>query len=137
MEFALIEHVKFFDGYFDAVGRVFTTDEILIAPWVRIIKAGESIESLLSAEVVSSATVERMAVSFEKDICAFLGRDPRERLLFYLIDYFDWFDVFSETCLCTKFQLSGDGVPEKHMAYVIKCNNEIDVLVYLSAAAKG
>ncbi len=137
MKFSIIDHVKFYDGYFDAVGRIFTTNEILIAPVVRVIGNDESIESLLSAKVVSLVTVEKMAVSFEKDISVFLGKDPRERLLFYLVDYFDWFDGFSETCICTKFELSGNDVPEKYLAYIISCNNEIDILVYLYEKAKS
>jgi hypothetical protein len=137
MKTSIKDHLIFFDGYFDAVGRLFSTSEILISPTVREIHQDESIESLLSAKIVETIEVEKMAVDFEKEIADFLNRDPRERVLYYLIEYFDWFNEFSESCVCNKYKLSGSDVPEKHIAYILSCNKKIDILIYLYEKPKN
>jgi len=136
MDFSIEQHVKFFDGYFDAVGRLYTTNTILIAPAVRILENGDSIESLLSATIEKAENIEDVAIDFEKEIAKFLKADARERILFYLTDYLDWFNKFSESFKCIKYKLAGKEIPNKYLAYVLTCNDNIKVLVYLYEKSK-
>lgn len=72
-------------------------------------------ESLQHLAIVGTTPVENMVTEFAIDIARFLGTDPRNRLVFYLIECFDWFKQFSDNCVCERVRLSGDGFPDDHV----------------------
>ena len=48
-----------------------------------------------------------MVREFERDISQFLNTDPKNRLRFYLTEYFCLYKHSSDTCLCEKLRLEG------------------------------
>jgi hypothetical protein len=137
MNFSPNDHTLFFDGYLDAIGRLFTTDEVLVAPAARVIKDDETIESILECEIQEAQVIENITGTFEKEISKFLDHDPRQRILFYLIEYFAWYSEFSHSCKCKKYTLKGNDLPKEYLAYVITCNDNIDVLIYIYKKQKN
>ena len=121
----------YFDGYLDAVGRQFSTNETLVALSSRVLDGQVSIEDILSSNEYKFIAAENNEINFEEDISTFLVTDPRERLLFYLVEYFEWFKQFSETYSCEKLHLSGDNAPDKYLGYLLTCNKNIKIFVYI------
>ena len=121
----------YFAGYLDAVGKQFSTNETLIASSSRIIDEQTTVEEVLSSTEYSFLELENNDSKFESEISSFLDTDPREKLLFYLVEYFDWFEHFSESYTCKKLALSGAGAPDKYLGYLLTCNKNINILIYI------
>jgi hypothetical protein len=84
--FSVPSHTLFFNGYLDAVGRHFSDDERLCALTVAVTPS--TILERLS--IVGTTPVQDMVRAFDGDIAKFLHTDSRNRLVFYLIEYFVW-----------------------------------------------
>jgi hypothetical protein len=123
-DFSVPSHTTFFAGYLDAVGRHYSDDSRLCAITAAVLPA----ELLEGLAIISATPVENMVQEFDRDIAEFLNADPRSRLLFYLMDYFDWYKQFSDTCLCEKLRLKGRDLPDDHIAYRLSIDHKHEVL---------
>jgi hypothetical protein len=86
-DFSVPSHTLFFDGYLDAVGRHYTDDGRLCA-----LTAAVSPSRILERQsIVRTTPVEDMVTDFDRDIAKFLHTDSRNRLVFYLVEYFVWY----------------------------------------------
>ena len=131
------DHAIRFDGYLDAVGRQFTTNETLVAVASRILDRNVVVEDIINSKEYEFLEMGNNSISFEKEISSFLNTDPKERLLFYLIEYFEWFKQFSETYTCKKLNLSGANAPDKYLGYLLNCNEHLKILIYIYEKAKN
>ena len=112
-EFSVPSHTIYFAGYLDAVGRHYTDEKRLCALTAALMPS-----AILDGRTITTTTpVDNMVREFEHDISRFLNTDPRDRLVFYLTEYFSWYKDFSGTCVCEKLQLDGAGLPHHHVAY--------------------
>ena len=103
--FSVPSHTTYFADYLDAVGRHYTTDKRLCALTVAVMPC-----TILDGFAIKAAMpVENMVREFEQDISLFLNSDPRNRLLFYLTEYFSWYKDFSDSCICERLKLEGEG----------------------------
>jgi hypothetical protein len=93
-EFSVPSHTTFFAGYLDAVGRHYSDERRLCAISAAVMPA-EFREHLA---IVNATPVDNMVRDFDRDIAKFLSTDSRNRLVFYLIEYCDWYKQFSDTC---------------------------------------
>lgn len=132
MQISVPEHTRFFDVFLDAVRRIYTTDDLLYGLSAWIIPKNSSIEALLNAKVIYSENIKEITVAFEKSTSDLLQSDPRERLIFYLVEYFSWFIKFTHSCECTSVKLEGKDILLKHIAYLLKINDKYKVSVFLS-----
>jgi hypothetical protein len=132
-EFSVSSHTTYFAGYLDAVGRQFSTASQRCNLAVQVMPS-----TMLDRFSVKSAhPVERMIGDFQHDICKFLGADPKAPLLFYLIEYFSWYNHFSDVCSCEKLSLEGEGLSPDHFAYRLKVNNQSEVVFLASWGTRG
>ncbi len=136
MEFSIKEHTVYFAGYLDAVGRVYSNDKYLYGLSARRIPNDSSLEKKVNISIIESKSIKNMVVHFEKAISELLKTDPRQRLLFYLIDYFSWFQEFSDSCVCEECVLSGEIVPENYKAFMLHINGSFDIFILLSIQEK-
>ncbi len=127
----------FFDGYLDAVSRQFSTDKSLIASSSRILDSEVCIADIVSTNEYKLIRSENEDADFEREISKFLGADSKERLVFYLVEYFEWFKHYSETFSCEKLFLSGVDSPKNYLGYLLTCNEQIKVLVYVYEKTKS
>lgn len=127
-EFSVPSHTIFFDGYLDAVGRHYTDDRRLCA-LTAAVTPSRILERL---SIVSTTPVEDMVEAFDCDIAKFLHTDSRNRLVFYLIEYFAWYKQFSDICECEKVRFTGEDFPHEHIAYrlFIDHTHEVFFLAY-------
>ncbi len=130
------DHMQYFAGYLDAVTRFYTTGKILYASAVILISDQSSIEEELDARIIKEEKLKKMVI-FEKDISSFLDADSKERMLFYLTEYFLWFEDFSDSCECVKYVLSGKNIPTNHLAYKLLVNEKHHIIIYLSESKKA
>lgn len=131
------DHALRFDGYLDAVGRQLSTSETLIAVSTRLLNEQVVVEDIINSKEYEFLELESNNIGFEKEISSFLNTDPRERLLFYLIEYFEWFERFSETYTCKKLRLSGANAPVKYLGYLLTCNTNINLFIYVYKKSKS
>ena len=125
-EFSVPLHTLFFAGYLDAVGRHYTDDKRLCALTVT-----DAPSKILDGYAIKTKTpVENMVREFDRDISRFLNTDPRDRLLFYLTEYFCWYKHISHTCECEKLQLEGGALSHDHIAYRLFVDHEHEVLFF-------
>lgn len=103
-EFSIAEHVLFLNGYFDAVGRVLTTDSELWS--VSALDANQVMDGnvVFGAPICKRTAVENWSREFGSLVEGFLKLDQRSRLGFYLIDYVCWFKEFSRNAKCFKLE---------------------------------
>jgi hypothetical protein len=123
-EFSVPTHTTFFSGYLDAVGRQYT-NERLCALTVRMAPTGSPIEGL---SVSNAAPVENMVKEFQADISRFLNADPKQRIVFYLVDYFCWYKEFSSSCDCYRVMVRGEGITDEQIGFRLNVDNEHDVV---------
>ena len=123
-EFSVPSHTTFFDGYLDAVGRHYTDDRRLCA-LTTTVTPSRILERL---SIVSTTPVEDMVKAFDRDIAHFLNTDSRNRLVFYLIEYFAWYKEFSNICECESVQFRGEDFPLEHIAYRLFIDKTHEVL---------
>jgi hypothetical protein len=123
-EFSIQSHTLYFAGYLDAVGRCYTDEQRLCALTVAVTPA----ITFDGYTIGTKTPVENMAREFEQDLSRFLSTDPRNRLLFYLTEYFCWYEHFSDTCECEKLRLEGDGISHNHIAYRLSVDHKHEVL---------
>jgi len=69
-----------------------------------------------------------MVREFQSDISRFLNADPKQRLLFYLIEYFGWYRDFSTRCECQRVKIGGEGVTGEQIGFRLNVNGEHDVV---------
>ena len=136
MNISIPEHTIYFDGYLDAVGRQYTTDEYLYCLNAYLIN-NSSLQKDFGLSIVESSTVKDMVVEFEKSISKMLNVDPRERLIFYMIEYFMWYQEYTEKCIVQKLVLKGDDLPDNHLAYKLSINDSYEVLFLCHISQKG
>jgi len=136
MEIPTKDHMHYFAGYLDAVTRLYTTEKILYASAVILIPNNSSIEDQLDAKIIKEDKFQKMVI-FEKDISSFLSVDPKERMIFYLTEYFLWFKEFSNSCVCKKYVLSGNNIPDNHLVYKLFVNEKHHIIIYLSKSKKA
>jgi len=120
----------------DAVGRSFTTDKVLYTLSASILSKGSSVEDQLHAHLNNSQNIQDITIDFEKSISEFLKVYPRERIIFYLVEYVQWYKEYTNICICKKHKLSGNSIPEKHLCYELNIDNEYDVLIFISKSEK-
>jgi len=137
MEISVPEHTIYFNGYLDAVGRVYTTDSTLYVLSALIISEDSSLENQLEAKIVESNEVKDIVRDFESGVSELLKTDPRERLIFYLVEYFSWFEEYTKSCKCVSYKLEGENIPPNHIAYTLNVNNKYNVLIYLCILEKN
>ena len=123
-EFSITSHTTFFDGYLDAVGRHYSDERRLCAISVNLMPA----EFLVHLSIASDEPIENMVRDFERDIAKFLNTDSTNRLVFYLIEYFDWYRQFSDTCTCEKVQVRGSDFPDDYIAYRLFIDGAHEIL---------
>jgi hypothetical protein len=132
-EFSVMSHTIYFAGYLDAVGRHYTDEKRLCALTAAVMPS-----VILDGRTIrTTMPVENMVREFERDISQFLNTDPRNRLLFYLTEYFGWYKDFSDTCECVKLQLEGGGLPHDHTAYRLFVDHKHEVLFLAFWKDKG
>jgi hypothetical protein len=132
-EFSVPSHTIYFAGYLDAVGRHYTDEKRLCALIADVMPS-----MILDGRAIKTTTpVENMVKEFERDISQFLNTDPRNRLLFYLTEYFGWYKDFSDTCVCEKLRLEGGGLPHDHTAYRLFVDHKHEVLFLAYWKDKG
>jgi hypothetical protein len=124
-EISVPAHTVRFDGYLDAVGRHFTTDERLCALTVWLAGSRPVLDRFTIKRAVR---VSSLVADFERSISLFLASDPRERLLFYLVEYFSWYQEFFRSCVCEKLSLEGVDIGEEHLAYRLRINDGEEVI---------
>jgi len=132
MQISVPEHTRFFDGFLDAVRRIYTTDDLLYGLSAQIIPKNSSIEALLNAKIIYSEDIKEMTVVFEKSVSDLLQSDSREQLIFYWVEYFSWFIEFTHFCECTSVKLEGKDILLDPIAYLLKINDKYKVSVFLS-----
>ena len=132
-EFSVSSHTTYFAGYLDAVGRQFSTAAR------RCDLAAQLMPSAMldGIEVKSAMPVEKMVVDFEREISRFLNADPRNPLVFYLTEYFGWYDDFSDACTCEKLTLEGGQLSPDYFAYRLQVNHEYEVVFVASWGMRG
>ena len=132
-EFSVPSHTTYFAGYLDAVGRKYSIQGRLCSLTAHVMPT-----LLLDEFRIESAThVDRMTVQFEQDISRFLNADPKDPLVFYLVEYFGWYDDFSDTCTCEKLVLAGGGLSDDYVAYRLVVNGEHEVVFLASWDQRG
>lgn len=136
MEITIPDHTMYFSGYLDAVGRVYTTEEELVSLTSAIVHDKASVDNEYGVEIAEEKVVSEMVASFEKSVSEFLSTDPTERLVFYLVEYFMWFQEYSESCVCKECTLKWKASPDRYLAYKLRVNDDYNVLVILSASKK-
>ena len=128
VEFSVPSHTTFFSGYLDAVGRQFSTRARRCD-----LVARESPSNVLDGIALKAAApIEKMVVDFERNISRFLSADPRTPIVFYLTEYFGWYDDFSDVCTCERLTLEGGDLSPDHFAYRLQVNNEHEVIFLAS-----
>ena len=123
-QFYVPTHTTYFSGYLDAVGRHFTDEKRLCALSIALMPS----TAFDGLAVLSATPVEKMIREFERDIADFLNIDPRSRLVFYLIEYFAWYEEFSATCVCEKLQFGGEDNFSRHFAYRLFVDHRYEVI---------
>lgn len=136
MNLPLPEYVSFLAGYIDAVARAYTDDEFVCASSASLMKDNDTLESLLSVHVEEELEIENMARELEGAVASVLGVEPKDRLLFYLIEYMLWFKEFYASCECRKYKISSALTPDNYFCYVFNVNNKHRVLVAMSYSKK-
>jgi hypothetical protein len=66
-----------------------------------------------------------------------VNTDPKNRLLFYLTEYFGWYRDFSDACECEKLRLEGGGLSHDHVAYRLLVDHKHEVLFLAYWKDKG
>jgi len=124
LSFSVPSHTVYFAGYLDAVGRHYTDEKRLCALTVAVMPS-----MILDRLAIRTTTpVGNMVREFERDISQFLNTDPKNRLLFYLTEYFRWYEDFSDTCECEKLRLEGSDLSGDHTAYRLFVDHKHEVL---------
>jgi len=122
--FSVPSHTLRFEGYLDAVGRHYTDEKQLCALTAALMPS-----KILDNHAIKTASpVENMVREFERDISRFLNTDPRNRLLFYLTEYFCWYKDFSHACVCEKLRLEGGAISHDHIAYRLFVDRQYEVV---------
>jgi hypothetical protein len=128
VEFSVVSHTTYFSGYLDAVGRQFSTGT-LRCDLVSRLSPSNVLDGIA---IKDAAPVEKMVVDFERNISRFLSADPRTPIVFYLTEYFGWYDDFSDMCTCERLTLEGGDLSPDHFAYRLKLNDEHEVIFLAS-----
>jgi hypothetical protein len=123
-QFSVPTHTTYFAGYLDTVGRKFTDGRRLCALSVALMPSA----ILTGLNILGATPVENVVKEFTRGISDFLNTDPRDRLVFYLIEYFVWYEEFSNTCVCEKLQLEGESHLSRHTAYRLFVDHEYEVI---------
>lgn len=85
---------NFLDGYLDEVGRAVSTDTCLYNLALRELEDIERAADVLGVEITALTDVERISREFQSIVEGFLGLNGRDRLSYYLIEYYGWFEAF-------------------------------------------
>ena len=126
--FAIPSHTTYLAGYLDEMVRHYTTEYRLCALTIAVMPC-----SILDGFAIAVASpVEDMVREFEREMSVFLNTDPRSRLLFYLTEYFSWYKDFSESCVCEKLRLEGDGLSPDAVSYRLFVNHRHEVVFVAS-----
>lgn len=112
-EFSVPSHTTYLAGYLDAVGRHYTDEKRLCALSVALMPS----MILAGLTIKTTTTVDNIVREFERDISRLLNTDPKNRLVFYLTEYFAWYKDCSATCVCEKLRLEGAGISHDHVGY--------------------
>jgi hypothetical protein len=132
-EFSVPSHTIYFAGYLDAVGRHYTDEKRLCSLTAAVMPS-----KILDRLAIRTTTpVENMVREFERDISRFLNTDPKNRLLFYLTEYFCWYKDFSDMCVCEKLRLEGGDLSHDHTAYRLFVDHKHEVLFLAYWKDKG
>src|ERR1700742_4584069 len=92
-QFSVADHAIFFNGYLDAVGRHYSDDKRLCALSAALAPS----DFLQQLSISSRAPVSDMTRDFDREVSALLATDSSVRLIFYLVEYFEWFREFSSS----------------------------------------
>ena len=57
--------------------------------------------------------------------------------MFYLTEYFGWYDEFSDACTCEKLTLEGGQLSPDYFAYRLHVNHEHEVVFLASWGTRG
>jgi hypothetical protein len=133
VDFSVPSHTTYFAGYLDAVGRQFSAASRRCDLAVQMMPS----TMLDGISVKAAVPVEKMVVDFERDISRFLGANPRNPLVFYLIEYFGWYEDFSDACSCEKLTLEGGELSPDHFAYRLRVSHEHEVIFLASWRSRG
>lgn len=130
-------HTTFLAGYMDAVGRAFTTENVLYNLTSRWLSSDEGFEEILNGKIGHRQAVQNWSKEFHTSCTNFLGTDGRDRLTFYLIEYICWYGEF---CTDAKaFKVACSHTPDKEIEshlYLINFGSSPSVLVVLSKLEK-
>lgn len=136
MDIDVNNHTHFLNGYMDAIGQIYSNDETLCGMSASIIPKESSLENELDCKVIESKAIPDMVANFEEEISTLLNSDPRKRELFYLTEYFAWYEEYTNSCTCTSYTIKGENVPSQYVAYILNVNNTYQVLIYMFMANK-
>lgn len=100
--FSISEHATYLAGYMDAVGRVLSTDRELISFSSNLIAPRDTVEGLLGPVVAEVPITKSWSLEFGSLLKEHFGIDEQSRLGFYLIEYIDWFQQFTNDVECIK-----------------------------------
>jgi hypothetical protein len=136
MDINVKDHTQFVDGYMDAVGRYYTDDNVLVGINAQFLEENQTIESRLKCTIEATNKVENFTSDFEREISNLLGVSPRERMLFYLIEYVMWFEEYTNSCKVLKHQLNGQNVKAVSTTYTLHINGNNDIFIHMFKAIK-
>ena len=91
---SVTQHAHRLDGYMDAVGRVTSTDSLLYGLALRELASRDDASDILGVDIESLDTVQSIPREFQPIVEDFLGLNGRDRLSYYLIDYYEWFERY-------------------------------------------
>ena len=78
----IADHTNYFAGYLDAVGRLYTNEEILCGMSAILMADGTSVEKQLSCSVAEFKETSDMVRSFQESVSNLLGKNTRKGILF-------------------------------------------------------
>lgn len=110
-DFSISRHVRFLDGYLDAVGRSTTTDDELVSLSCFTFGGVEGVDDLFDWRE-GDALVKIWSREFGSFAETFVGICERSRLGFYLVDYMCWFQEFTQGATCHRRSVATDLMSE-------------------------
>lgn len=128
------KHINFVNGYMDAVGRIFTTEKFLFSLWAE--QRSERLEKSPGLNITGQETMPDFVRELEQQVSEFFDSDPRERLLFYLLEYLVWFREFTDYFECYKIQVEFDPENRKYLAYRFVVNGSQEIYIFMTRMSK-
>ena len=131
------DHARFLDGYLDAVGRILSTDSILVAAGTRLVVDDVDLQRKLEVQLVGRSRIDEPVGEVESTASKVLGLD-NGRLRFYLIEYVEWFLRFVPDAEIWRLDCSFSNIECITSAFfLVEATGKPSVVVYMFTADKS